>query len=130
MGKRSRGRPRNRWRDSVLKDIRVLVVKNWSKVVMDKSAWHDLVEKSKTHRGLQNERRSYIYIYIYIYTHTYTHTHTHVHIYSCGQPWTPLDKLLHLSCKTLLYKCLTFSFPACSRTADVFFKSTNTRTII
>ena len=120
MGKRSRGRPRNRWRDSVLKDIRVLVVKNWSKVVMDKSAWHDLVEKSKTHRGLQDERRSYIYIY----------THTHVLIYSCGQPWTPIDKLLHFSCKTLLYKCLTFSFPACSRTADVFFKSTNTRTII
>jgi hypothetical protein len=63
MGKRSRGCPRNRWRDSVLNDIRVLAVKNWTKVVTDKLAWHDLVEKSKTHRGLQDKRRSYIYIY-------------------------------------------------------------------
>jgi hypothetical protein len=26
-------------------------------LVMDRWAWHDLVEKSKTHRGLQDERR-------------------------------------------------------------------------
>jgi len=41
VGKRSRGHPRNRWRD----DIRVLGVKNWTKVVMDRLVWHDLVEK-------------------------------------------------------------------------------------
>ena len=40
------------WRDEVLKDIRVMAVKNWTKVVMDKLAWHDLMEKSETHRGL------------------------------------------------------------------------------
>jgi hypothetical protein len=51
MGKRS-GQPRSRWRDNILTDIRVLVVKNWTKVAMDRSAWHDLVEKSKTHGGL------------------------------------------------------------------------------
>jgi len=28
MGKKSRGRPRNRWTDKVLKDTRVLGVKN------------------------------------------------------------------------------------------------------
>jgi len=71
MGKTSRGRPRNRWRDSVLKDTRQLVVKNWTKVVTDKSAWLALVQKSKTRRGLLDERRSYIYIY------------RHIHIYSC-----------------------------------------------
>jgi len=58
VGKRSRGNPRNRWRD----DIRVLDVKNWTKVVMDRSVWHDLVEKSKTHRGFYNKRRKRIYI--------------------------------------------------------------------
>jgi hypothetical protein len=57
MGKRSKGHPRNRWQSEVLKEIRVLGVKNWTKVVMDRTAWHDLVEKSKTHRGLQDERR-------------------------------------------------------------------------
>jgi hypothetical protein len=36
MGERSRGRPKNRWWDEVLKDIRVLGVKNWTKVVMDR----------------------------------------------------------------------------------------------
>jgi len=45
MGKRSRGCPRNRWQDEVLKDIRVMGVKNWTKVVMDRSAWHDMVVK-------------------------------------------------------------------------------------
>jgi hypothetical protein len=29
-GKRSRGHQRNRWQDEVLKDIRVLGVKNWT----------------------------------------------------------------------------------------------------
>ena len=59
------------WRDSVLKDIRILVVKNLTKVVMEKPAWLDLVEKSKTHRGLQDERISY--------THTHTYIHTYIH---------------------------------------------------
>jgi len=52
MGKRSKGHPKNRWQDKILKDIAVLGVKNWTKVVMVRSAWHDLVEKSRTHRGL------------------------------------------------------------------------------
>jgi hypothetical protein len=52
MGKRSGGQPRNRWWDKVLKDIRVVGVKNWTKLAMDRSAWHDLLEKSKTHGGL------------------------------------------------------------------------------
>jgi hypothetical protein len=52
MGKRSRGHPGNRWWDEVLKDIRVLDVKIWANVLMDRWAWHDLVGKSKTHRGL------------------------------------------------------------------------------
>jgi len=57
--KRSRGGPRNRWQEEVLKDIRVLCVKNWPMVVMDRAAWHDLVEKSKTHRGFL------FYLFIY-----------------------------------------------------------------
>jgi hypothetical protein len=34
VGKRSRGRQSYRWQDEVLKDIRVLGVKNWTKVVI------------------------------------------------------------------------------------------------
>jgi len=51
-GNRSRGRPGNRWWEKVLKDMRVMGVKNWTTVVMDRSAWYDMVEKSKTHRGV------------------------------------------------------------------------------
>jgi len=32
-------------------------VKNWTKVAIDRPAWHDLMKKSKTHRGLQDKRR-------------------------------------------------------------------------
>jgi hypothetical protein len=52
MGERSRGRPRNRWRNEDLKGIRVLGVKTWTKVVMDRSVRHDLVEKWKPHGGM------------------------------------------------------------------------------
>ena len=37
---------------NVLKYTRVLVVKNWTKMMIDRLAWHDLVEKLKTHRGM------------------------------------------------------------------------------
>jgi hypothetical protein len=50
--KRSRGRQRNGWQDEVLKDIRVLGVKNWTQLVIDRSVWHDLVVKLKIHRGM------------------------------------------------------------------------------
>ena len=39
-------------REKVLKDMRVLGVKNWTTVMMDKWAWYYMMEKSKTHRGL------------------------------------------------------------------------------
>jgi hypothetical protein len=57
IGKRSSGRPKNRWREELLKGIRVHVVKNWKKVVMNRWARHDLVEKSEPHKGLRDERR-------------------------------------------------------------------------
>jgi len=56
-GNRSRGRPRYRWREKVLKDMGVLGVKNGTTVVMDRSAWYDMVEKSKTHGGVKDGRR-------------------------------------------------------------------------
>jgi hypothetical protein len=49
MGKRSRGHPKNRSWDDVLKDMRIVDVKNWTKVVMDSWAWHDIL-KLKPHR--------------------------------------------------------------------------------
>ena len=57
----------------------------------------------------------------------HTHIRTYIHSYSCGQPWIPIEQAASLIVHNsyLLYKCL-FSFPACTRTADVSFKSTST----
>lgn len=37
----------------MLKDIKATGVKNWTKVVLDRLAWHDLVEKSKAIEGFR-----------------------------------------------------------------------------
>jgi hypothetical protein len=52
IGVRYKGRPKNRWRDEVLNNLRKLKVKNWTYLVKDRKAWHELVQKTKTHQGL------------------------------------------------------------------------------
>jgi hypothetical protein len=52
MGSRPLGRPRLRWLDHVCDDLKVLKVRNWNKLAMDRKTWNDLSEKAKTHRGL------------------------------------------------------------------------------
>jgi hypothetical protein len=39
------------WWDEVLKDIRVIGAKNWTKVVLDRPAWHGMMEMSKPVEG-------------------------------------------------------------------------------
>ena len=38
IGKRSKGRPRNRWKDEVLNDLKTLKLKNWTYLVTDRKA--------------------------------------------------------------------------------------------
>jgi hypothetical protein len=52
MGTRPVGRPRQRWQDDVLEDPKKLKVKNWKETAKDRRTWRDLVEKTKTHKGL------------------------------------------------------------------------------
>jgi hypothetical protein len=47
IGKRSKGRPKNRWKDDVLNDLKKLKVKNWICLVKDRKAWCELVQKTK-----------------------------------------------------------------------------------
>jgi hypothetical protein len=51
MGSRPLGRPRLRWLDDVCDDLKVLNVRNWKELAMDRKAWSDLSEKAKTHEG-------------------------------------------------------------------------------
>jgi hypothetical protein len=49
---RSKGRPKNIWKDQVLHDLKKLKVKNRPHLVKDRKAWYELVQKTKTHKGL------------------------------------------------------------------------------
>jgi hypothetical protein len=52
MGTRPVGRPRQRWKEGVLEDLKKLKVKNWKETAKDRRTWRDLDEKAKTHKGL------------------------------------------------------------------------------
>jgi hypothetical protein len=49
------GRPKLRWEDGVDQDIRILVVKNWKKVTLDRDEWAKLLKKARTHQGLSSQ---------------------------------------------------------------------------
>jgi hypothetical protein len=52
MGTRPVGRPRKRWQEDVMEDLKKLKVKNWKEAAKDRRIWRDLAEKTKTHKVL------------------------------------------------------------------------------
>jgi len=52
MGNRPVGKPRQRWQEDVMEDLKKLKVKNWKKAAKDRRTWRDLAEKAKPHKGL------------------------------------------------------------------------------
>jgi hypothetical protein len=48
---RMRGRPKNRWEDDVMADLRTQKVKNWINCIQDRTKWKDIVEKAKNYKG-------------------------------------------------------------------------------
>jgi hypothetical protein len=51
-GVRRVGRTKLRWEDGVDQDIRILEVKNWKKVALDRDEWAKLLKKARAHQGL------------------------------------------------------------------------------
>jgi hypothetical protein len=51
-GTRRRGRPRNRWREEVERDLQVLGVRRWRELVIDSEKWRGIVRQAKAHSGL------------------------------------------------------------------------------
>ena len=47
MGNRPVGRPRQRWQEDVMDDL-----KNWKEAAKDSRTWRDLAGKAKTQKGL------------------------------------------------------------------------------
>jgi len=54
-GVRRVGRPKLRWDDGVDQDIRMLEVKNWKKVALDRDEWAKLLKKARAHQGLSSQ---------------------------------------------------------------------------
>jgi hypothetical protein len=52
VDRRSRGRPKTRWKNDVEADLRAMKITNWRKKIDDKLAWKKIVEQAKTHPGL------------------------------------------------------------------------------
>ena len=52
IGTRQVGRPRQRWQEDVMEDLKKLKVKNWKEIAKDRRTWRDLAEKAKTHKEL------------------------------------------------------------------------------
>jgi hypothetical protein len=50
MGTRAVGRPRQRWQEDVMEDLKKLKVKNWKETAKDRRTWRGLAEKVKTQR--------------------------------------------------------------------------------
>jgi hypothetical protein len=54
-GVRSVGRPKLRWKDGVDQDIRILGVKNWKKVTLNRDERAKLLKKARAHLGLSSQ---------------------------------------------------------------------------
>ena len=51
-GARRRGRPRKGRKEAVERDLKVLGVRRWRKLVADRKIWKDIVREAKAHSGL------------------------------------------------------------------------------
>jgi hypothetical protein len=49
---RRKGRPRLRWMDDDVADLRVMKIKQWMEKTKDREQWRMVVEKDKAHPGL------------------------------------------------------------------------------
>jgi hypothetical protein len=55
IGIKKIGRPKLRWEDDVIQDIKTLGVKNWRNVAMEKESWQNLLRKARAHVGLSSQ---------------------------------------------------------------------------
>jgi len=51
-GSRKKGRPKLRWLDSVLKDVKTFKVEAWWKKALDRNIWKMVIKVAKVHTGL------------------------------------------------------------------------------
>lgn len=47
-GTRAQGRPKSRWEDDVVEDLKVMRISNWNKKTSDRIEWRRIVAQAKT----------------------------------------------------------------------------------
>jgi hypothetical protein len=52
MEGRRKGRPRLRWMDDFVADLRIMKIKRWMEKTKDREQWRLVVEEAKAHPGL------------------------------------------------------------------------------
>jgi hypothetical protein len=52
MGSRPVGRPRQRWQEDVMEDLKKPKIKNRKETTKNRKTWRDPVEKAKTHKRM------------------------------------------------------------------------------
>jgi len=57
MSKRPIGRPKKRWEDEVLEDIKSINIRNWKKVAQNRDSWNKVDEQARTLYRLQRLMR-------------------------------------------------------------------------
>jgi hypothetical protein len=53
MLRRPLGRPKNRWEDDIINDMKKLKIKNWTNCIQGRKNWKFYVEKAKTFKQLK-----------------------------------------------------------------------------
>jgi hypothetical protein len=51
-GSQKKGRPKLRWLDSVVKDVKLLKVETWCKKARNRNIWGRIIKEAKVHTGL------------------------------------------------------------------------------
>ena len=60
MSKRPIGRPKTRWEDGVLEDIKSMNIRNWKKVLRNGESWKKVVEQARTlHSATLHKKKTF-----------------------------------------------------------------------
>jgi hypothetical protein len=55
IGIKTTGRPKMRWEDDVIQDMKTLGVNNWRSLAIQKVSWQKLLRKARAHVGLSSQ---------------------------------------------------------------------------
>jgi hypothetical protein len=55
------GRPRTRWQEDVLKDIKTMKIRSWTELMKGRKKWSEIVEKTKTQKKKKKKKKNIVF---------------------------------------------------------------------